>query len=390
MYQGRFVFAQLMDHVPLKAFRRSVKRYDGDRYVKRFSCVDQLLCMVFAQIAGCESLRQIELCLRAHEPKLYHLGIRGQVSRSTLADANEKRDWRIYAEFAQELIATARKLHSDDPLDELLAETAYALDSSTIELSLSVFPWARAMHAGRGAIKLHTLLDLRGAIPTLISVSEGRKHDVHMLDQIPLEPGAIYVMDRGYMDFERLHGVHQAQAFFLMRAKKNQRVRRRYSRPVSDRSLIVCDQIVVFSRPVTRRDYPDALRRLRIRDPLTGKSIVLLTNNFSLPATTLATLYRHRWQIEIFFKWIKQHLRINKFFGTSMNAVLTQIWTAVIVYVVVAIVRKRLVIQASLHEFLQFLSVTMFDRTQRLCDFQAPPSQLSVEEPCKQLNLFDS
>lgn len=388
MHQGRFVFAQLMDHLPLHAFRRAVKRYDGDRYVKRFSCLDQFLCMAFAQLGGCESLRDIEICLRAHQSKLYHLGIRGRVSRSTLANANETRDWRIYADFARHLIASARRLYANDPLNALLSETAYALDSSTIELCLSVFPWARAMHAGRGAIKLHTLLDLRGAIPTVVRVSEGRRHDIHMLDELTIEPGAIYVMDRGYMDFERLHRLHGTQAFFLMRAKKNQRVTRRYSRPVEDRSVIVCDQVVVFSREVARTDYPDALRRLRIRDTASGRSIVLLTNHFGLPAASLATLYRHRWEIEIFFKWIKQHLRIKKFFGTSSNAVLTQIWIAVTVYVLVAVVRKRLDIPASLYEFLQFLSVTLFDTAQVSCAFQPGPSQLSGDPLAKQLILF--
>jgi len=292
MHQGRYVFAQLMQHLPLHAFRRAVKRYDGERYVKRFSCLDQFLCMAFAQLAGRESLRDVEVCLRAHEAKLYHLGIHGSVARSTLADANEKRDWRIYAEFAHHLIAVARRLYADDPLGVELDEPAYALDSTTIDVCLSVFPWARAPHAGCGAIKLHTLLDLRGAIPTVIHVSEARWHDVHMLDHLTIEPGAIYVMDRGYLDFERLNALHGAGAFFLMRAKKNLRVSRRYSHPVADHTTIVCDQTVVLSRDVARKDYPTPLRRVRVRDA--DSSIVLITNHFGLQASAVSALYRHR------------------------------------------------------------------------------------------------
>jgi hypothetical protein len=388
MHEGRYVFAQLMRHLPLHTFRRVVAHYEGDRYVKRFSCLDQFLCMAFAQLTGRESLRDIEVCLRAHQAKLYHLGIRGTVARSTLAEANEKRDWRIYEAFAQRLIATARRLYANEPLEVELAQTAYALDSTTIELCLSVFPWARAPHAGRGGIKLHTLLDIRGAIPTVIHMSEAKRHDVHMLDQLVPQPGAIYLMDRAYLDFARLYRLHCEGAFFLMRAKQNLRVTRRYSHPVLDRRIVVCDQTVVLSREVARADYPHPLRRLRLRDPESGKTIVLLTNHFALPAQTVSALYRQRWQIEIFFKWIKQHLRIKAFFGTSPNAVKTQVWIAVAVYVLIAIVRKRLRCQASLYEILQILSVTLFEQTALECVLACPVSQLDDDHDCNQLILF--
>jgi len=348
--------------------------------------MDQFLCMAFAQLAGRESLREIEICLRAHAAKLYHLGIRGNVARSTLADANEKRDWHIYADFAQRLIAIARRLYADEPLGEELQQAAYALDSTTIELCLSVFPWAKTVHPGCGAIKLHTLLDLRCSIPTDVRVSEGLRHDIHMLDDFAPEPGAIYVMDRGYLDFVRLFRLHRAGAFFLMRAKKNLRVTRRYSLPVEDRQAIICDQTVVLAREVVRHRYPDPLRRLRVRDD--DSSIVLITNHFGLPAHSLSALYRHRWQIEIFFKWIKQHLRIKAFFGTSPNAVKTQVWIAVSVYVLIAIVRKRLNTTASLHDLLQILSVTLFEQTTLECVFAAHPSHDSEEPIGNQLILF--
>ena len=312
MSSGRFVFTQLMRHLPQHTFRRLVAKYDGHRYIKRFSCFDQFLCMAFAQLTGRESLRDIELCLRAHQAKLFHLGISARVARSTLADANERRDWRIYADFAQTLITTARRLYAGEALGVELAQTVYALDSSTIDLCLSVFPWAPAVHSGCGGIKLHTLLDIRGAIPTVIQITPAQQHDVHMLDHLVPEPGAIYVMDRAYLDFTRLHHLHQCGAFFIMRAKKHLRAQRRYSHPVTDRAVVICDQTVVLARPIARQDYPEGLRRLRLRDPDTGESIVLLTNQFTLPADTLGALYRQRWQVEIFFKWIKQHLRIKK------------------------------------------------------------------------------
>jgi hypothetical protein len=388
MHQGHFVFSQLMRHLPWHTFRRLVRKYDGNRYAKRFTCVDQFLCMAFAQLTGRESLRDIEVCLRAHRDKSYHLGFRAPVCRSTLADANESRDWRIYAEFAQALIGTARRLYANESLGEELQQAAYALDSTTIDLCLKLFPWAPAMHAGRGGIKLHTVLDLRGALPTLVTFSPSQQHDVHLLDQVPIEPGAIYVMDRGYLDFERLYRLHCAGAHFLMRAKKNLRVRRRYSHPVEDRTLTVCDQTVVLSREVARADYPTPLRRLRLRDARSGQSIVLLTNQFQLSAASVGTLYRHRWQIEIFFKWIKQHLRIKRFYGTSPNAVKTQVWIAVATYVLVAILKKRLASSATLYELLQILSVMLFEKSPLNSLFSEAGSQLSTETIANQLILF--
>lgn len=388
MPQSRYVFAQLMQHLPWHTFRRLVAKYDGNRYVKRFSCVDQYLCMAFAQLTGRESLRDVEVCLRAHHDKLYRMGLRSRVARSTLADANEQRDWRIYAGFAQALIATARRLYADEPLAWELTQTAYALDSTTIDLCLSVFPWARAVAPGHGGIKLHTLLDLRGAIPTMIQVTPARGHDVRVLQQLVPEPGAIYVMDRGYLDFAALYRIHCEGAFFLMRAKKHLRATRRYSHAVTDRNTIACDQTVVLSRQVARKDYPAPLRRLRARDIDAGGSIVLLTNHFALPATTVGALYRNRWQIEIFFKWIKQHLRIKAFFGTSANAVKTQVWIAVSIYVLIAIVRKRLKAEASLYELLQILSVTLFEQDTLQCVLARPVSHLADKHPAKQLILF--
>lgn len=388
MHQGRYVFAQLMQHLPLHTFRRLVAKYDGNRYIKRFSCLDQYLCMAFAQLTGRESLRDIEVCLRAHQAKLYHLGIRSRVARSTLADANEQRDWRIYAEFAQALIATARRLYAAEPLGVELAQTVYALDSTTIELCLSVFPWARGTPPGHAGIKLHTLLDLRGAIPAIVHVSEALRHDIHMLDQIIPEAGAIYVMDRGYLDFERLYRIHCEGAFFLMRAKKNLRVQRRYSHPVVDRAVVACDQTVRLSRPIAHQDYPAPLRRLRVRDTDAGGSIVLLTNHFALPAATVGALYRHRWQIEIFFRWIKQHLRIKAFFGTSPNAVKTQVWIAMSIYVLIAIVRKRLGVSTPLYELLQILSVTLFEQDALPSVLARPVLPESDNPSAKQLILF--
>ena len=389
MHQGRYVFAQLFEYLPAHTLRRAVHRYQGERYVKRFSCHDQFRCMAFAQLSARESLRDIEICLRAHQAKLYHLGIRGRVARSTLADANERRDWRIYQDLAQYLIRQARQLYVDEPLADELSETAYALDSTTIELCLSTFPWARAMHAGKGGIKLHTLLDVRGAIPTMIHLSESRRHDVNALDLIIPEAGAIYLMDRAYLDFARLYQLHCAGAFFLMRAKHNLRFKRRYSLPVTNRTTIVCDQTVMLARDVARKAFPAPLRRVRVRNTDAGGSIVLLTNHFGLSAETIGALYRHRWQIEIFFKWIKQHLRIKAFFGTSPNAVQTQVWIAVAVYVLIAIVRKQLKVEASLYTILQVLSVTLFEQIplkQLLAD-----SELHIDADCdyNQLNLFD-
>lgn len=388
MHQGLFVFAQLMQHLPWHTFRRIVRKYDGNRYVKRFSCSDQFLCMAFAQLTSRESLRDIEVSLGAHRSKCYHLGLRGDVCRSTLADANESRDWRIFAEFAQALIAIARRLYADESLGKELDQVSYALDSTTIELSLNLFPWAPAMHANCGGIKLHTVLDLRGALPTIITFSPSRQHDVHLLDQISIEPGALYVMDRGYLDFERLYRLHNCGAHFLMRAKKNLRVRRRCSHPVEDRALTVCDQTVVLARDVARADYPIPFRRLRLRDPHSGRSIVLLTNQFQLPAASIGVLYRQRWQIETYFRWIKQHLRIKTFYGRSPNAVKTQVWIAVTIYVLVAILKKRSGSSASLHDLLQVLSVVLFEKIPINTVFSDATTHVSSHDIDNQLILF--
>ena len=388
MHQGQYVFAQLMRLLPWHTFRRLVGKFEGDRYAKRFSCTDQFLCMAFAQLTGRESLRDIETCLRAHQDKCFHLGFRSPVSRSTLADANESRDWRIYAEFAKAVIGKAQRLYANERLGEELAQTAYALDSTTIELCLKLFPWAPSLHPGCGGIKLHTVLDLRSALPQFVGFSPSKQHDMHLLDQLPVEPGAIYVMDRGYLDFARLYRLHCAGAHFLMRAKKNLRVSRRYSHPVTDRSKTLCDQTVVLSREVVRAHYPQPLRRLRVRDPERGTSIVLLTNAFHLTASDVGTLYRHRWQIEIFFKWIKQHLRIKAFYGTSPNAVKTQVWIAITIYALVALLRKQWNTQASLYELLQVLSVTLFEKTPLNPMFLRAASQLKQDGLANQLILF--
>ena len=344
------------DHVsPLRgALWRSHK-------VKSFSCLDQYLCMAFAQLTYRESLRDIEACLRAQQSKLYHMGIKSRVSRSTLADANESRDWRIYADFAQSLIAIARRLYAAEPFGVDLKDTVYALDASTIDLCLSVFPWA-PFRSTKAAIKLHTLLDLRGNIPSFLHISDGKLHDVNVLDLLLPEPGAFYIMDRGYIDFERLYRLHEAKSFFVTRAKSNLKAQRRYSHPVDRSTGLICDQTIVLTGFYSRQDFDTPLRRVRFKDPTTGKRLVFLTNNFTLPAFTITELYRCRWQVELFFKWIKQHLRIKVFFGTSENAVKTQIWIAVSVYVLVAIVKKRLNLSASLYEMLQILSLTMFER----------------------------
>jgi len=328
MFTGRLIFAQVMDFMPLPAFHRCVANYQGDFKVRRFSCLDQFLCMAFAQITYRESLRDIEVCLRSQSKKLYHMGIRGKVSRSTLADANEQRDWRIYAELAQTLIATARDLYSTDSFLGELEETVYALDSTTIDLCLSVFPWA-TFRKTKAAIKLHTLLDLRGNIPTFIHISDGKLHDVNVLDVLPLEAGAFYIMDRGYLDFERLYSFTQEAAFFVTRSKSNTKFRRLYSHPIDKSTGLICDQTIVLTGVTAQKDYPEKLRRVKFRDAETNKTLVFLSNNFTLPALTIAQLYRSRWQVELFCKWIKQHLRIKSFFGISENAVKAQIWIAV-------------------------------------------------------------
>ena len=361
MYSGKLVFAQVMEHLPLHTFRRIVARYAGERKVKSFSCLDQFLSMAFAQLTFRESLRDIEACLRAQRSKLYHLGIRSTVARNTLANANAVRDWRIYADFAQSLITIARPLYVDEPFGVELQHTVYALDTTTIDLSLSVFPWA-SYQATKGALRLHTLLDLRGNIPTFIHISDGKMNEVRILDQLIPEPGAFYIMDRGFLDFARLYRFHQAGSFFVTRAKRNTQAQRRYSKPVDRSTGLLCDQTIFLTGTYTPQYYPSPLRRIRFKDPQTGKTLVFLTNNFVLPAFTITELYRCRWQVELFFKWIKQHLRIKAFFGTSENAVKSQIWIAVSVYVLVAIIKKRLHLSASLYQILQILSLTMFER----------------------------
>lgn len=361
MHAGKLVFAQVMEFAPWHTFRRLVAKYRGDRNVRSFSCLDQFLCMAFAQITYRESLRDIEACLGAQPVKLYHLGIRGNVSRSNLADANEGRDWRIHCEFAQALIPIARRLYADESLAVELDNTVYALDSTTIDLCLSLFPWA-SFRETKAAVKLHTLLDLRGAIPTFIHISDGKLHDVNVLDILVPEPGAFYVMDRGYLDFERLYVMHQAGAFFVTRAKSNFKCKRIYSRCVDRSTGLMCDQTVELTVFYSKQGYSERLRRIRFKDPETGKTLVFLTNHFGIPAQDICTLYKSRWQIELFFKWIKQHLRIKRFFGTSENAVKSQVWIAVATYVLVAIVKKRLNLDLSLHAMLQILSVTPFEK----------------------------
>ena len=385
MNQGRTVFSQLMDFVPIKAFRRCVRRYPGRFRIRRFSHWDQFLAMTFAQLTYRRSLRDIEVCLRAVPDKLYHMGFRSQVSRSTLADANERRDWRIYAEFAQVLIAEARRLYAGETLDVELDQTVYALDSSTIDLCLSLFPWA-TFRTTKGAIKLHTLLDLRGNIPTWIWITDGSVHDVRILDLLLPEPGSIYVLDRGYVDFERLH---DARAVFVIRAKRNLCFRRLYSSPVDRSTGLICDQTIVLTGRDTAQAYPAKLRRIRLRDPESGKTLVFLTNDFVLPAETITALYRSRWQVELFFKWVKQHLRIKTFYGTSANAVKTQIWIAVCTYVLVAIVRKRLQIKHDLYTILQILSVYAFEKAPLARVLSASCYTPEETHIPNQLSLFD-
>ena len=362
MYGGKLVFAQLMGHLPLHTLRRCVARYPGRYPTLTFSHLDQFLAMAFAQLTFRESLRDIETCLRAHSSKLYHLGIRGRIARSTLADANEKRDWRIYRDLALSLIQTGRRLYAGEDFGVELKNTAYALDTTTIDLSLSLFPWAHFRRA-KAAVKLHTLLDLRGNIPTFIHISDGKLHEVNVLDQIAFEAGSFYVMDRGFLDFGRLHALHRAQAFFVIRAKSNLQYRRLYSHPIDKASGLRCDQTGVLTGVQSCTDYPPPLRRIKFYDAKHDKLRVFLTNHFDLPALTITELYRCRWQVELFFKWIKQHLRIKAFFGTSENAVKTQVWIAIAVYVLVAVVKKRLKIDASLHTILQILSLTLFEKT---------------------------
>src|SRR5271157_4675646 len=387
MNTGKTIFTQLMDFLPWSTFDRIVARYDGDRAVRTLSCAVQYQVMAFAQLTYRESLRDIEACLSAQSAKLYHMGFREPIRRSTLADANETRDWRIYAEFAQRLIVQARRLYAGDSLDVDLTNTVYALDSTTIDLCLSVFPWAH-FRSTKAAVKMHTLLDLRGNIPSFIYISDGKLHDVHALDMLLPEPGAIYVMDRGYVDFARLHALHQAGAFFVTRAKSNLDAHRVYSAPIDRTTGVICDQTIALDGYLTRRDYPEHLRRIRFRDPDTGKTLVFRTNQRTLSALTICALYKCRWQVELFFKWIKQHLRIQRFYGTSENAVKTQIWIAVSVYVLIAIIRKRLGLEASLYTLMQVLSVTVFEKMPIQTALYGQGSQCDTVIENNQLELF--
>lgn len=387
MHTGKLIFAQLMEHLPLTTFRRCVARYGGHHKVKRFSCLDQYLSMAFAQLTYRESLRDIEACLRAQSSKLYHLGLRATVARNTVANANATRDWRIYCDFAQSLIAMARRLYVNEPFGVELKETVYALDATTIDLCLSVFPWA-PFRSTKAAIKLHTLLDLRGNIPSFIRISDGKWHEINVLDELITEPGAFYVMDRGYIDFERLGRLSEAGSFFVTRAKSNLKVQRRYSHKVDKSTGLICDQTVMLTVFYSRQGFDRPLRRVRFKDPQSGKTLVFLTNNFALPALTITQLYRCRWQIELFFKWIKQHLRIKAFFGTTENAVKSQIWIAVSVYVLIAIVKKRLNLSASLYELLQILSLTVFERVPLIQLFTQNDPVHDYINPQNQLNLF--
>jgi Domain of unknown function (DUF4372)/Transposase DDE domain len=387
MYTGKTLFAQLMDFLPWTTFARIVERYGGDRYVKSLRCTEHFRVMAFAQLTYRESLRDIEACLSAQASKLYHMGFREPIRRSTLADANEARDWRIYADFAQVLIRQARQLYAVESFGMELTETAYALDSTTIDLCLSAFPWA-SFRTTKAAVKMHTLLDLRGAIPSFIHVSNGKLHDINVLDLLIPEAGAIYVMDRGYLDFARLHALHQAGAFFVIRAKSNLDTRRLYSAPTDRTTGIICDQTIALNGYYSQQHYPDHLRRIRFRDTDGAKALVFLSNQFALPATTICALYKARWQVELFFKWVKQHLRIKRFYGTSENAVKSQIWIAVSVYVLVAILKKRLNLEASLYTLLQILSVTVFEKMPLYQAVTTGGFKPSDDLQCNQLNLF--
>jgi hypothetical protein len=388
MHVGKTLFAQVMEFLPWTTFQRIVERYRGDRRARTLRCAEQFRCLAFAQLTYRESLRDIEVCLSAQRDKLYHMGLRQAVSRSTLADANESRDWRIYAEFAQRLITQARKLYAGDSFGIDLKETVYALDATTIDLCLSVFPWA-SFRTTKAAVKVHTLLDLRGSIPTFIHISDGKLHDVNVLDLLIPEPGAFYVMDRGYVDFERLYALSRSGSFFVTRARKNINARRVYSNRTDRASGVICDQKIILNVFRSHRGYPEHLRRIRYTDAESGKRFVFLTNQFHLPALTICALYKCRWQVELFFKWIKQHLRIKRFFGTSENAVRTQIWTAVTVYVLIAIIKKRLNLTASLHTLLQILSVSMFEKVPLIESLTVSEQTTETPHCANQLELFN-
>jgi len=388
MPNGRTVFAQLMDLIPRRAFERCVARYPSQRRLRTFTCYDQFLCLAFAQLTYRESLRDIETCLRALQAKLYHAGLRGRISRSTLADANETRDWRIYGDFAQTLIRRARALYGDEPFAVDLAQTAYAFDATTIDLCLTLFPWARFRRA-KAAVKLHTLLDLRGPIPTFVAITDGKAADVTLLDARAFEPGAFYILDRGYTDFGRLYAMTEALAYFVIRGKRGLAYVRHLSRPVDKSTGLRSDQTILLCGPKTATLYPVPLRRITYVDADTAKRFVFLTNNFTLPPLQIAQLYKCRWQVELFFKWIKQHLRIKAFYGTSVNAVKTQVWTAISVYVLVAILKKEFRLEHSLYELLQILSVTLFERVPIHQALAHLASQNEVECSGNQLPLFD-
>jgi hypothetical protein len=388
VFDGQFVFAQLMEFLPRREFNACVSKYGGDRRPRGFSCRDQFLSLGFAQLTFRESLRDIETCLRALGPKFYHAGFRGKISRSTLADANRAHDWRIYADFAQVLIRRARQLYGKEPLAVDLQQTVYALDSTTIDLCLSLFPWAK-FRRRKGAVKLHTLLDLRGNIPCFVHISHGKMHDVTVLDELPIEPGAFYVMDRGYVDFKRLHRFTAGAAFFVTRGKRNLDCTRRERRPVDKTTGLRSDQTIVLAGPKSSRLYPEPLRRVAFYDAESKRRLVFLTNNFALPALTIARLYKCRWQVELFFKWIKQHLRIKAFYGTTDNAVKTQVWIAISIYVLVAIIKKELKLKRSLYEILQILSLTLFEKTPLFEALNAHLEPNSKPDPSNQLTLFD-
>ncbi len=388
MHSGKLVFAQLMAHLPLHTFRQCVAKYPSHYPPLTFSHLDQFLCLAFAQLTYRESLRDIETCLRAHQAKLYHLGIRGYIAKSTLADANESRNWRIYQDFALSQIKLARKLYSQDGFAVELEQTVYALDTTTIDLCLSVFPWARFRQA-KAAVKMHTLLDLRGNIPTFIHISDGKMHEVNVLDILIPEAGSFYIMDRGFTDFARWFTLHQAQAFFVTRGKSNLLFHRVYSRGVDKTTGLRCDQTISLTAPKACKDYPQHLRRIKFYDAEHDRHLVFLTNNFDLPALTITQLYRCRWQVELFFKWIKQHLRIKKFYGTTENAVKTQIWIAITIYVLVAIVKKRLNTEASLYTILQILSLTLFEKTPLDQLLKNTETQMQNYQDSNQLNLFN-
>lgn len=388
MNSERTIFSQIMDFLPMYEFRKCVSRYRGNYKVKSFSCWDQFLCMAFAQLTYRESLRDIEACLRASQHKLYHMGIRSTVSRNTLANANQVRDWRIYADFAHILIERARQLYKNDDFGIKLKQTVYAFDSTTIDLCLSLFPWAK-FRKQKGAIKLHTLLDLRGGIPTCVVITHGNVHDVNILDYLIIEPGALYIMDRGYLDFARLYSLTRASAFFVTRSKRNFNFKRLYSQTVDKSTGVQCDQIIVLNNFYARKDYPEKIRRIRYFDPDKNKRLYFLTNNFTLPALTIAELYRSRWKIELFFKWIKQNLRIKKFYGNSENTVKTQIWIAISMYVLIAIIKKQLNLDQSLYTILQILSVIPFEKITLLQALTQFNCKISYVNNLNQLNLFD-